>query len=148
MRAGRQWLGSWTSALGVVAFVVLTGCGSDDRGGSAGGDDPGTVLQHCVQDAGLTMAQTPADLRKLDGIDRGIPPNAIGTVAIGATSIYNDDANPPWEVVLFRRGLNETAESMETLRPVSRFARFDAVGYAQPRDEAAVDRAVECTVDE
>jgi hypothetical protein len=123
-----------------LAALTLAGCGGN---GNSDSDANASGPAACLEKAGLTVAHRAADLRALPGLDQGIPPVAVGTAAVNATSYYNDSAKPPWELVLIYKPPpgKEEADPPRAQDTISHFEQLTAAAYSRPRDEHAVSRA-------
>lgn len=145
----------------VTAFVALAFVGCGDGSGNESADAvSASELPQCLRNAGLTVAQSGEELQRLDGIGRDglevFPAN--GSVGFNAGSIYNEDADPPWEMVLVREAGPAQEEDAADGPPLSeivrRFDEFAAVAYVEgseatsgERDSEPIQRAFDHCVD-
>ena len=104
-------------------------------------------LSQCLTEAGLTIARTRADVDRLEGIDGGLDGGlSTGTAGVYATSFYNDQARPPWELLVVQRPTanGDPAPRVELSAVAKRFDDYVAAAYSRPRNEAAISRGLEC----
>src|SRR4051794_12387559 len=107
-----------------LATVALAACGGNELETKSAGS-----LPECLAEAGLTVAQTRADLDQLEGINDGLDgPLSTGTAGFNATSFYNEEADPPWELLVVQKpeANGEEAPRVELSAVAKRFNDYAA----------------------
>jgi len=83
----------------------------------------------------VTVAKDGQELRRLKGTGQGADAVTTGIGGYKASSIYNADSIPPWELLLVRKpgptGGQEPKPKPPLREIISQFDEFAAVAYAQ-----------------